>query len=294
MIRFTRVPALLSALALLTVPFAVGGCAGGDSYSLDTGRIGQRYLPTTRTVAYPPDSMGRVSLEEVDGRLQIELESSYENLHREWSSTYQNMGTRRSRSVQSYATFWSLELMIASLEADYGFSSLTEARARKFLREREEAFEDAIQIDVYWFEREGNSLLTGPGRRVELEVGDESYSPIQESNGPLRETFLSQAGSVTLYRRNTFHFERVVDGTDLLEAESMELRISHSGIGSRVRFAWEWDRSTSAEGSVPGPSEPPSPTFGANPKVPSPSVGSGVRMQPRPPSERVQGPLPRP
>lgn len=293
MVWSVRVPALLFALALLVVPFAVGGCAGGDTYSFDTGRIAQRYLPTTRTVEYPPDSMGRVSLKEVDDRLQIELENSYENLHREWSSTYQSMGTERRRSVRSFATFWSLELMIASLEADYGFSSLTEKRARKFLRERKEAFQDAIQIDVYWFEREGNSLLTGPGRRVELHVDDESYSPIRESNGPLRETFLSQAGSMTLYRRNTFHFERVVDGTDLLEAESVQLRIHHSGIGSRIRFAWEWDTTASAETSVHDPSEAAKPASDTRRSALAPSGRSPHGLRPTTAPERVRDSVPR-
>lgn len=129
---------------------------------------------------------------------------------------------------------------MASLEAEVGFSTITKERARGLLEEQVQEYERTIQIDLYWFESEGNSLVAGPGSRVELRVDGERYRPAEESHGPLRETFLLQGDGRALYRRNTFHFARMVDSTDILkDTDGMSLTINRSG--SRVRFTWEWE-----------------------------------------------------
>jgi hypothetical protein len=226
--------------ALATIVLLLGGCASGDSYSVDTADLAQRYLPTTRSVDYHPDSLRGFSVTEGDERYKVALENSYEGLHRRWSCTYQNLGTGRNRQTRSYATFWSKELSLASLEAEVGFSTITKKRARQLLQEQKKQYRRAIQIDLYWFEAEGNSLIAGPGGRVELEVDGERYRPTDESHGPLRETFLLQGDGRALYRLNTFYFARTVDGTDILEdTDGMTLTINRSG--RRVRFAWEWE-----------------------------------------------------
>jgi len=239
----TRLPphaaALLVALVLAVVLF-LPGCAGGSAYTVDVSDIADRYLPTTREVDYHPDSLSSLSLEETDDRYEIELTESYPSLHRRWSSSYQNLGAGRSRRTRSYATFWSKELSLASLQAETAFASLTRDRAEKLLKEQEQEYQTTIQFEIYWFESEGNSILAGPGSRVELEIGDETYRPAREDHGPLREAFLTGGGQA-LYRRNTFHFRRVVDDTDVLQgAEGMTLKVNRSGAQSRVRFAWEW------------------------------------------------------
>lgn len=221
--------------------FLLTACGGGDSYTVNTGDIAQRYLPTTREVEYHPDSLGALSLTEGDEKFEMELASSYESLHRKWSSTYQSMGTRRSRRTRSYATFWSRELSLASLEAETAVSSLSKEQAEDLLAEERQEYQNALQIDVYWFEAEGNSLLAGPGSRVELEVKGKTYRPTTESHGPLRDTFLPQGSGRAIYRRNTFRFARVVDDTDLLkDAGGATLTINRSDRQGRVRFSWTW------------------------------------------------------
>lgn len=229
-------------LGFVVIALLLGGCSGGDTYSLDSGDLSQRFMPTEQKVDYHPDSLGALSIKKEEGKYSFELEDDYESLHRKWSSSYQNLGTSRSRRGRSYATFWSLELSLASLQPEVGITSLSEEQAEKSFRDRREEYATTIQIDVYWFEAEGNSLLAGPGSRVELRVNGERVRPQKEDHGPLREAFLPAATRTALYRRNTFHFARIVDSTDILnDAQGMELIINRSGASSRVRFAWSWE-----------------------------------------------------
>ncbi|MFB6247978.1 MAG: hypothetical protein ABEL97_05345 [Salinibacter sp.] len=217
------------------------GCAGGDTYSADVSDLADRYLPTTRQVDYHPDSLGALSIREKENRFQIELAVGYEGLHRRWSSSYQNLGMGRSQRTRSYATLWSKELSLASLEAETGVSGLTQKRARKLLAERRQEYQKVVQIDIYWFESEGNTLLAGPGSRIRLQIDGNTYRPAREDHGPLREAFLIGDSQGVLYRRNSFYFTRIVDGTDILEdTEKMTLMVDRSDAQSRVRFAWEW------------------------------------------------------
>ena len=233
------------AAALLGLVFGGGlllsGCAGGSAYSVDVSDLADRYLPTTRQVEYHPDSLGGLTLREKEDRLQLDLALDYKGLHRRWSSSYRNLGIGRSQRTRSYATFWSKELSIAALQGETGLSTLTRKRAQKLLAERRQEYQNVVQIDVYWFESEGNSLLAGPGSRVVLQLDETSYRPTRETHGPLREAFLIGQSRGALYRRNTFYFSRVVDGTDILEGtEEVSLTINRSAAQSRVRFAWEW------------------------------------------------------
>ncbi len=239
-------PRVLFGFVLLGV--ALGGCGGGSTYSFDQGDLAQRFLPTERSVDHHPDSLESLSITKEDGRYVFELENDYEALHRKWSCTYQSLGAGRSRNGRSYATFWSRELSLAALQPEVGISTLSQDQAEKSMKKRREEYGRSIQINVYWFEGEGNSRLAGPGTRANLYVNGKQYRPNKESNGPLRETFLPKEGRAALYRRNTFHFSRVVDSTDILkDAQGMELYIKKSGGASRVRFAWSWENANQAE-----------------------------------------------
>lgn len=242
-------------LGLLGGLLLLGGCSGGSTYSLDPGTLAQRFLPTTRQVDYHPDSLRALSIQETERRYQLVLDESYESLHRRWSGTYQDLGPGRSRSGRSYATFWSLELSLASLQPEMGLASLSKEQARKAIEERRQEYQDLIQFDVYWFEAEGNSILAGPGARVQLRInGEDTYRPSREKHGPLREAFLPGETRTALYRRNTFYFSRVVDGTDILdEANRLELIVNQTGGASRVRFNWTWADADKASRRLPGP-----------------------------------------
>jgi hypothetical protein len=240
--RPTPFPGPLAFLTVMVSALVLGGCGGGSTYSYSQRDLAQRFLPTERTVEHHPDSLRALSIREKERRLQFELEEDYGALHRKWSCTYQDLGAGRAQRGRSYATFWSLELSLASLQAEMGITSLRKERARQSLLERRQEYKNALQIDVYWFESEGNSLLAGPGSRVRLRVdGEKTYKPDREDHGPLRETFLPGQTRSALYRRNTFYFSRVVDSTDILrEAREVQLLINRSGASPRVRFAWSW------------------------------------------------------
>jgi hypothetical protein len=226
----------------------LGGCSGGSTYSFDQGELAQRFLPTERSVDHHPDSLEALSITKEDGKYTFELENDYEALHRKWSCTYQSLGAGRTRNGRSYATFWSHELSMAALQPEVGINTLSQEQVEKSMKKRREEYARSIQIDVYWFEEEGNSLLAGAGSRVELQVNGEQYRPNKESNGPLREAFLPERGQAALYRRNTFHFPRVVDSTDILkDAQGMTLYVKRADGASRVRFAWSWESENQAE-----------------------------------------------
>ncbi len=220
----------------------VSGCGGGDTYSVDTGQIAQRFLPTVRTVDHHPDSVRALMITEKEGTLQYQLEQSFSSLTQKWSSSFQRIGTGRTVRSKTYATFWSLELSLVSLQPETGLLSLQKERARELIEERRKEYYDTIQIDVYWFVDEGgDGIITGPGARTELRVGDETLRPIRSDHSPLREAFVADAG-VALYRRNTLHFPRTVDGTDVLaNASGMQLAVRRAGGASREQFEWRWD-----------------------------------------------------
>lgn len=233
-------------LSLAAGALVVSGCGGGSAYSLEEGNIAQRFLPTERSVAYPPDSLGALTITKDEGTYQFEFENDYEELHRKWSCTYQELGTGRSQRGKSYATFWSLELSLAALQPEVGLTTLSEEQAQETLQKRRQAYNSTVQVDVYWFESEGESHLTGPGTRVELQVGGETYQPSKEDHGPLREAFATGA-QASIYRRNTFYFPRIVDGTDILkDVTGVKLTVERPGRAGRARFAWSWESESQA------------------------------------------------
>lgn len=237
-----------SALSLVAGALVMGGCGGGSTYSLEEGNLAQRFLPTERSVAYPPDSLGALTITKNEDTYQFDLEDDYEELHRKWSCTYQEIGAGRSERGTSYATFWSLELSLAALQPEVGLTTLSEEQAQKTLQKRRRVHKSTIQVDVYWFEAEGESLLTGPGTRVELEVGGETYRPSEENHGPLREALRSTGTRAAIYRRNTFYFPRIVDGTDILkDVSGVKLTVERTGRGDRARFSWSWASESQAD-----------------------------------------------
>ncbi len=235
-------PWIIGSLFLFLV---VGGCGGGDTYSFDEGQVAQRFLPSERKVDTHPDSLEALTIEEEEGKVQYNLEHDYEALIRKWSSSFQSVGAGRSRRGMSYATFWSLELSLASLQPEMGVLTLRKEKAYEMIERRKEEYLETIQIDVYWFEG-GNALLTGPNARTELQVADSTYRPEREEHSPLREAFLG-GGGTALYRRNTFYFPRIVDGRDVLaDAQGMQLEIRRTGGGVSQQFAWRWGEKTAA------------------------------------------------
>ena len=236
------------------------GCSGGDTYTVDEGQLSQRFLPAERVVDHHPDSLEALTITEADGKIQYQIDRDFEALTEKWSSSLQNVGTGRNFRSRTYATFWSLELSLMSLQPERGVLSLQKERARELIEERRQEYFQTIHIDVYWFVgRNSNGIITGPGARTELRIGDSTYRPVQADHGPLREAFIT-GGQTTLYRRNSLFFRRTVDGTDILaDASGMKLRVRRTGSGARQEFAWRW----AEEGTAQGVREPRrAPTLG--------------------------------
>jgi hypothetical protein len=235
-------------LIVLLVPLLGTGCGGGSTYSVNEGQIAQRFLPTERSVSHHPDSLRVLSITEEEEKVQYQLKRDYQALVEKWSSRFQNVGTGRSVQSRTYATFWSLELSLASLQPEMGIQSLQKEKARELIEKRRKEYFDTIQIDVYWFiERRGESgIISGPSARIELQVGDNTYRPLRSDRGPLREAYVS-GGNTILYRRNILYFPRTVDGTDILQnAPSMQLEVHRIGTGSVEQFSWRWETEPSA------------------------------------------------
>lgn len=237
--------AVLRRLAgLLLLPLLALGCGGGGDYSVNEGQLADRYLPPTRVVPNHPDSLGALTITEEDGKIKYQLEGDYASLFEKWSSSFQTVGTGRSPlRTLSYATFWSLELSLASLQPETGVLTIRKERAQELIEKRRKEYFDVIQIDVYWFVRgqQGDGLVTGPGYRTELQVQDSTYRPIREEHGPLRSAFLDGAENA-LYRRNTLFFPRVVNEKDILKnASKMRLELREIGAPIEAQFTWSWE-----------------------------------------------------
>lgn len=227
---------------LLVVGFLIGGCGSSSkSFDVDEGDLAERYLPTTQRLDHHPDSVKALTITEEDDQLKYESDRGYEALWRKWSSTYRSIGTGRTRQQPlSYATFWGLELSLASLRAE-GTFSLTKDRARDLVQKRRKQYQATIQINVVWFSSEGSTDLAGPGARVRLVAGDEKYQPEKEDRSPLREAFLD-SGQTGVYRRNIFYFPRIVDGEDILSGvDEITLEVRQINARGRVQFRWEWE-----------------------------------------------------
>ncbi|MFB6097649.1 MAG: hypothetical protein ABEK84_00750 [Salinibacter sp.] len=218
----------------------VGGCGGGGTYTINRGQVAQRFLPSERTVHHP-DSLKALTITEEDGKIQYVLERDYQALVEKWSASFQNVGAGPSIESRTYATLWSLELALVSLQPEMGILSLRKERARKLIEKRRERYFDRIRIDVYWFVGPGmNGIITGPGARTELVVGDRTLRPVRSDHGPLREAYVA-AGGTALYRRNTLYFPRTVEGTDVLKnASGVRLTVRRTGAASKEEFSWQW------------------------------------------------------
>lgn len=228
--------ALVSALILLLT-----GCGGGsETYTVEEGKLAERHLPTVRSLDHHPDSVRALTITSDGEQLKYDSDRDYESLWREWSATYQNLGTGRAPiRPLSYATFWGLELSLASLRAEGAFS-LTKEKAQEMVARRRKKNRTTIQIDVVWFASEGGTDLTGPDASVQLVVGDKKYRPEEQERGSLREALLD-AGRRGVYRRNIFYFRRIVDGKDILsDVNQIELHILPTIGADRRRFRWTW------------------------------------------------------
>lgn len=236
------------AAGVVLVPAVLLACSGGNSYSVDEGRLAQRFLPTERTVNYHPDSLEALAIEEEEGKISFELEDGYASLVEKWSCSFQSVGAGQTFRSRTYATLWSLELSLASLQPEMGILSLRKERARQLIRDRRKEYFDAIEIDVYWFlpGRRGDGIISGPGARTQLHVGDSTYTATRSERGPIQEAFI-RGGTTALYRRNTFYFPRTVSGTDVLAgASEIQLEVREVGSATSERFTWRWDGSQTA------------------------------------------------
>jgi len=244
-------PVVLVAIGFATV---VAACSGGSAYRAETSEFAQRYLPNEREVDHHPDSLALLAVRETENHLKFKLQEDYAVIMETWSSRPRDISANRSplRSY-TYATLWSRELSIASLEPEAAFSSLSKDQARRLLERRNSEYEDELQIDIYWFGSPNRSVVAGPGATVRLTTSrDSTYRPVRSDYGPIREAFV-EAGRTALYRRNTFFFKRSPHGSDVLEGTSgVTLSIRPTSSTRDFRFRWTWGEDPNAGSSPAG------------------------------------------
>ncbi len=244
--------------SLLLVLF-LAGCASSDPYAINAGDVARSYLPNERDVPHAPDSLANLSIVEKEGRLVFKTERSFKEMLRAWSATWRSVdGSARTGSLdyRTYATLWSLEASLMSLQPERGIQGLSKDLARQTIAERRGEFQDQIQIDVYRFagsppSRSGLSSLRlgGPGDRVLLEDGEgRTYKPVRIESGIPVETFVSTRSA--LYARNSLFFKRFVEGRDLLEAERLRLEIRQSQLLGINRYYFVWTFPTAPEAGM--------------------------------------------
>ncbi len=241
-------PPLSFGASLLAILFLIAGCVGTGA-SVSPGQLGARYLPPVRELPHHPDSLVHLSIEEKDNRLEFKFERPYGEMLRTWSASWQGVGSG-AREVpgslfRSYATFWSREMSLAALIPGRGIEGLSEDLARQILSDRQQEYEDVVQIDVYRFATSpytpnafSGVQLEGPGARITLrDAAGHEYRPIRvESQVPV-EAF--QATRRVLYARNLIYFDRVVEGRDILEdVERLELVIEEIPGNTSYAFTW--------------------------------------------------------
>jgi hypothetical protein len=235
----------------------LAGCAHSSEsiFAAQDADIASHFLPFDRTVPHPPDSLVAVEIQQKQNRITLQLEKPYEEMLRDWSASwqYQMRGSAgRNRAYRSFATLWSLDLSIASLQPEIGLSGLSKDVAQQRIDERIAEFDSTLQIDVYQFlgsppDLRGTSemSLDGPGANVTLrdDRGNE-YKPTREVSGP--STYDTVQGQSVVYRRNEFIFDRVVDGTDILSGVR-ELRLwVRPSFGDAYYFTWSFERNPAA------------------------------------------------
>ena len=245
-------PRLFASLVVLAIAaLLVAACSGGSQYSgAETGEIAQRFLPTQSRVAHHPDSLSGFSIVEEENKLAFQTEETYTTLTQKWSVRPRDFSANRTPLRQlTYATLWSRELSLISLQPEAAVTSLSKPQAKKIIARREGEYKDFLQIDVYWFgpTRRSNLIVAGPGTTIRLETSkDSTYRPTRTDYGPIREAFVD-GGRRALYRRNTFYFDRNRDGSDpLANTTSLTLSLRPSGTSSDFRFQWTWADETSA------------------------------------------------
>lgn len=220
------------------------GCSRGGLFSAEPERIAESTLSSD--VDYHPDSLQALSVDVKNGQLVLEMGRDFQVLLREWSSTGRLDGANQAQrpARRTFATFWSRELSLASLQPELGIQGLDEETAMRLMDERENEYFDTIQIDIYAFRQDG--VMTGSRARARLEVAD---TTLQETIRPRTEAV---RGTRQKYRRHTLSFPRTVNDRDLLEGESeLSLTVTRKGAADaaplrppgaveRMRFEWKW------------------------------------------------------
>lgn len=226
------VPALLLAGLLAS--------CGGSRFSMDVTEVALGRLSTTSRVDAHPDSLQHVRIVRTDSTAAIRLDRDYEDLVAHWSSAHRTPTSGvTARKPRSFATLWSLELSLASLQAEMSVSTLSKNRALKIIAARRANHVQELQVDLVWFTELDEAFLDRPGTRIELrDAQGRTHRPERHERGPLRDVRYS-GDETALYQRHRFYFRRTVAGRDIL-AGTDALRLDVVSPKGRVNFEWTW------------------------------------------------------
>ncbi len=251
----SRLAPPLAALAVAAGLALAAGCGGGSAYTAESTSIARSFLPAERELAHHPDTLAHLSIGQEDGHVVFEMDESYRGLIRRWSSTWQSTrgrGRAQRSYYHSYATLWSKELSLASLQPERGVQSLSLDLAERLIDERLENYRQTLQIDVYRYLRSpytsgdlSSLRLTGPGRDVYLEDDrGNTYPPQRIEAGRLEQAYLP-GGGAALYERNVILFPRRVEGRDILEGIRWLRLVVREAATIDYYFTWIFPREPS-------------------------------------------------
>lgn len=232
------------------VALAAVGCAGGSTYTVNEEQMARGYLPPTRALPHPPDSLVHLTIVEEDNHFVFELDRSYQEVASAWSASWQPAGggafDREGARFRSFATLWNLELSLASLIAGRGVEQLSKDLARKLIRKRKEQYGELIRFDVYRFAYSPYAYvnpftavqLDTPGTQIVLRDAEgNEYTPVRVETAVPRQAFMG--GRTVLYAHNFIFFDRVVDGRDLFDnIERLELVVNELRTNTTYAFTW--------------------------------------------------------
>ena len=230
-------------VGVLGIVLLVSGCSPKGTYEARHTDVAQSHLPSEQEMPHHPDTLKQVAIVEGEDAYEFELDEGYESIWRTWSVRRSGPGIRAPRDRrehQWFATFWSLDLSIASLQREVGLNELSKDLARDHIDERRAEYDEVLQIDVYSYtdaSRVVETRLDRPGQDLVLhdDAGNE-YAPDRLETTIPSEVFHPERQVV--YRRTTLYFERDADDRDLLEdVQSLRLSVQPS---DRRDFHFRW------------------------------------------------------
>lgn len=248
-------PSVLAVLASMLV--LTTGCGGGSQYAADEqyatneGRVAVRTHATMKSVHHP-DSLEDVfvassrSAKSQDGigsrdSIGFRTGADLQSLLEKWSSA---AGPQQYYKRDfHFATLYSKELALARMaekkralpnDGTSSSGAKTSSDSTTAVSDQIRSYREHICIHVYLFDFTRNPFANDPSKSIKLRVGDRTLYTEQKRSA---RGFAYLPDGQATYQRLTLVFPRIVEGTDVLERNSV-IRLDLPG----MEFSWGWEK----------------------------------------------------